>query len=41
MLFTRIIQITFTSGFIALFIYMGVVFKREGFIREDTTETEN
>jgi hypothetical protein len=41
MLFTRIIQITFTSGFIALVVYMAVAIKREGFFPNDDTETEN
>lgn len=41
MLFTRIIQITFTSGFVALTVYGAVAIKREGFIREDNTERED
>jgi hypothetical protein len=40
MLLTRIVQITFTFGFIALMVYGAIAIKREGFIREDTNEME-
>ena len=41
MLLTRIVQITFTSAFIALMIYGAIAIKREGFFPDDDTETED
>jgi hypothetical protein len=41
MLLTRIVQITFTSGFVALVVYMAIAIKREGFFPNDDTETED